>query len=856
MALAQPVLQGTAASSTAEIAALVSLASRVVPPLWPLESAIAVNPLAGLEEQDFAAALRTAGRLFDFSPRIPLQQWRALVEAGRIDHRVLRKVAAAWLGGLTAETIRLSGTISALDLLMARLMELPDPAFDSRPVRPLSPAAAFIAKWCAAYCDDGAALAMPGRELGLYGAVLRAAEADPEFRALAGPGWRDLLAGVEREPLAAIASGLTALGISGRQSLDYLNSRVARLPGWSGHLRWRTEHADGLAPDMPASMADLLALWVLLDRATGTAWPEADDKAPAGGAMRAMLEKCLAESGGRPWGAEESWAFEKIARLSSVDLTLTFMAAAEETYYEGLVPRLAQAMRRPSAVGGRPAAQLLFCIDVRSEPFRRALEQQGRYETLGYAGFFGLPIAVHSPDHGQRLRQLPVLIAPQHDLVLAPVPGKMASAEQELRKHKRAEATRGAFSMVKAGAATAFATAEVTGPLAALVMLARTFAPRAAERIGRRLGGRLDSVLAPALASGDHHPHGATLTLEERATYAKALFRLTGLSASTARLVVLVGHGGSAVNNPYAAALDCGACGGHAGGPNARVMAAILNDRAVRARLADAGIDLPEDTVFVAAQHNTTTDEMEIFDHHLVPATHQGELLALIDDLNASGQANRERRAGLLACDAADLLSRGAHWGEIRPEWGLAGNAAFIVGARSLTKGLDLEGRAFLHSYDWETDETGEALATILTAPMVVAQWISCQYLFSTLDNERFGSGDKTTQNAVCRIGVVQGNGGDLRIGLPRQSLFTDDGMPFHVPQRLLTVVHAPFERVRRIIDSHDILARLFGKGWVSLVILDPVTGLTLRWRPDRELLLPPLHGQPVAVESLSMEVA
>ncbi len=640
-----------------------------------------------------------------------------------------------------------------------------------------------------------------------------------------------------------------------------MRSRVARLPGWSGHIRWRAEHADGLPADASATIADLLALWVLLDQATGAVWPEpiAASNGPDTGAAD-MLRRHLEKAGTAAWKAPEARAFDTIARLSAADISLIFLAAAEETYHDRLIPQLLTASRHPAPSAGRPAAQLLFCIDVRSEPFRRALESLGSYETLGYAGFFGLPIAVRSPTHQHRQRQLPVLVAPQHELALVPVPGKDAAAELELARHRRAETTRDAFSTAKSGAATAFTTAEVTGPLAGLAMLARTFAPRMAERIAKTLGGEVDRVLTPSLDRHEHHQdHGSALTLDDRVGYARAMFRLTGLSTNMARLVVLAGHGGSAVNNPYAASLDCGACGGHAGGPNARALAGILNDPAIRERLAQDGIPLRPDTFFIAAQHDTTTDEVELFDLHLVPDTHQSDLRALTADLGEAGRINRERRATLLQCSPEDLLRRGSHWGEVRPEWGLSGNAAFIVGARSLTREIDLDGRAFLHSYEWDTDPTGEALATILTAPMVVAQWINCQYLFSTLDNERFGSGDKTTQNAVCRMGVVQGNGGDLRIGLPRQSLFTDDGTPFHTPQRLLAVVHAPYERVRRIIGDHEVLTRLFGHGWVSLVIIDPVTGLALRWRPDRDLSeAAPPHSpaQLSVIQSSSKEVA
>lgn len=483
-----------------------------------------------------------------------------------------------------------------------------------------------------------------------------------------------------------------------------------------------------------------------------------------------------------------------------------------------------------------PDAQLVFCIDVRSEPFRRALERQGRYETFGYAGFFGLPIALHRHGDERRKRLLPVLLSPQHHLTEAPVPGREEEAAHLAASWARSRQASALFAAGKQGAATAFTTAEAIGPVAGLLMAVRTLAPRLVKNFSSLISPSRNEALAPSLDRHEDSSWHPIFTLEEKVGFAFALFKLTGLKSPFARLIALVGHGGSAVNNPYAAALDCGACGGHAGGSNARILAAILNDPEVRAGLAAKGIAIPAVTWFIAAEHNTTTDEVLIFDKLSIPASHRSDLEALMERLAKAGETNREWRASLLGRTADDLLTGAMHWAEIRPEWGLAGNAAFIVGPRALTKEIDLEGRAFLHSYDWQTDADGTALTTILTAPMVVAQWINCQYLFSTIDNDRYGSGDKVTQNVVGGIGVLQGNGGDLKVGLPRQSLFTDDGTPFHVPQRLLTAVLAPFEQVERVVESNDILMRLFGNGWITLVVIDPHSGKALRWCQNSEL--------------------
>lgn len=808
-----------------EVAGLVALAARTVPPLWPLESAIAVNPLAGFEDRPFREAVRHAAALFGARESLPLLAWRKLYEEGRIDERALRYAATRHLGGTYKGMADIAPGVMAINALMALLLEV-EPSRPQGGRHRLSPDAAFIAKWCGAFFDQSiSAVPMPNRELGLYRAVLSLARHDTEYTKLAGDKGQTLLLTVPRDPYEAIAEGLAQCG-DDRDPLDHLSSLIARIPGWAGHIRWRTEHADrNRVAASPAGMADLLALWFLLERAGALSEPSGqpkDSDAPQRIARHLQIDRAKLDPA-------RSARLNEIAELGDGLLGSLFMIAAEWTYANALIPQLEKSARDQTAEG-RPDAQLVFCIDVRSEPLRRQIEQAGKYETFGYAGFFGLPIALHAEGADYRQRLLPVLLSPQHDIVEGVVEGKADVANHVVAQNLRDGCAAGLFKAAKLGAGSAFATAEATGPLAGLAMLARTLAPRRANRRRARQMARRQEAFEPKFScrSGPD-----SFSLAEKIGYASAMLRLTGMRPETARLVVLAGHGGSAVNNPYAAALDCGACGGHAGGSNARVLAAMLNDPEVRKGLAAEGLAVPDDSWFLAAQHDTTTDTVTIFDRRRVPESHREELAALERNLAKAGSANRTRRASLLGRSTEDLLTGAAHWGEIRPEWGLAGNAAFLVGPRSWSKDIDLDGRAFLHSYDWRTDPNGQALTTILTAPLVVAQWINCQYLFSTVDNERYGSGDKVTQNVLAGIGVVQGNGGDLKVGLPRQSLFTDAGDPHHVPQRLLTVVLAPLKHVQAIVEANDILGRLFGKGWVQLVVIDPETGKALRWRED-----------------------
>lgn len=824
--VAEPVL------ARPETAALVALAARRVAPLWPLQSAIAVNPLSGFEDLEYDEAVREGANCFEARENLPLNAWRNLLRAGRIDAVTLQKVVIERLGGLEPALAPIGPDVSRLDLLMARLIDLPA---DDQPRSAGLPAdAAFIAKWCAAFFDQGqTAATMPGRDLGFYRAVLALLPHDRDYRDLTGAAGARLLHCVPRDPLDAIAEGLSALEVAADAAQSHLAALVARLPGWAGHIRWRTDHAEPEdTAGAPAGMADLIALWILLERAGALAAPAMPSPPPIDAHALAARFGLARETFGKGWDDVAA-----IAAIPAPELSRLFMISAERGYRDTIVPDLAAAAKLGVAPQ-TPQAQLVFCIDVRSEPFRRALEAQGAYETFGYAGFFGLPIARHAHGNKRRQRQLPVLLAPQHDITETPAPG--ADSAALLRARAFRASTSGWLGTAKQGLGSAFATAEATGALAGTLMAARTLAPRLVRRIADSIAPSADQVMAPDLDTHALRRDFPAFTLTEKLGYTSLLFKMTGLATPTARLVVLTGHTGSAVNNPYAAALDCGACGGHSGGFNARVLAALLNDADVRDGLADEGLIVPASTLFLAAEHNTTTDAVTVFDRDRIPSSHQADLAVLCAALDRAGAANRQARAAKLGRAADDLITGALHWGEVRPEWGLAGNAAFVVGPRWLTRAIDLDGRAFLHSYDWTTDPDGHTLAMILTAPMVVAQWINCQYLFSTIDNQRYGSGDKTTQNPIGRIGVVQGNGGDLRVGLPRQSLFADDGTPYHLPQRLLTVVHAPFERIEAVVTAHDILARLFGKGWVQLVAIDPVTGKAKVWASDSQIAAHP----------------
>ncbi len=338
-------------------------------------------------------------------------------------------------------------------------------------------------------------------------------------------------------------------------------------------------------------------------------------------------------------------------------------------------------------------------------------------------------------------------------------------------------------------------------------------------------------------------------SLDEQTRFVVQALRSIGLVHNFSRFVLLVGHGSASENNPYESALDCGACGGNHGLASARVLARMANKPEVRRRLRARDIDIADDAWFVPALHNTTTDEIHLYDLDALPAQHLIYLDRLRNGVTAAARLCAQERLPSLQTGAAELdaaqAARSARrnsmdWSQVRPEWGLSRNAFFVIGRRSLTEATGLDGRAFLHSYDYRLDPKLRLLENILSGPLVVAQWINMEHYFSTVDNERFGSGSKAYHNVAGRFGVMTGNLSDLRTGLPAQTVL-DNGLPYHEPVRLITVIEAPFEHALKAVESVVSVKRLVRNGWVRLLIIDPETA-TRHYYDEGEWQLSPHH--------------
>ncbi len=805
-------------------------ACQSIAPAWPLDRSIAVNPhwqRIGLPLRTVAARMALLGGAQVYPTRSHFQHaW----DIGRISQQdlqaALAQLAPAQRAGLDGP-----GCVAALaqphpSRPLPLLMDL----LDTDPGRsrhlPWRQAVTHqISQTCAAYFDHQQADWQPRRPSGqpgqpgqgLYAFWRETLRHDHGIGVLMGlPRLGQQLASLPATPALAEQWVLARLGLAPEVWADYLEALLLTINGWASwcaYLQWQAAQQG----TNDAHLRELLAIrlaWgaILLD---GGHLPHAEQAFVA-------LQQAWSGVAAAVERAEQSFAVEEVWQL-----------ALEAGYQRQLAGQLGSAGTLPAmaAVAAQQKTievQAAFCIDVRSEPLRRALESaQPSVQTLGFAGFFGLPIAYTPLGTSARRPQLPGLLAPAMevaDTLAAPAGGSAApdGLPDGLQAAQKARAQQ--FSLTEqwrsAGRwpAAAFSFVEAfgwaySGKLTSLLRAQ----PQARQRDDLAgLPARLRPVCRPALVG---------LDVVARTDLAARVLHAMGLDQHVAPVVVLVGHGSQSVNNPHAAGLDCGACCGQTGEVNARVLAHILNDTGVRAGLLDKGILLPEATVFVAALHNTTTDEMEWFDLDLLPA-HAAAPIARLQArfAQALDQVRRERAPSLgISPDQsaqsllAALQSRASDGAQTRPEWGLAGNAAFVIAPRARTRGSNLAGRSFLHDYDTAQDSDGSVLELLMTAPMLVTHWINWQYHASTCEPVYFGSGNKVLHNVVGgNIGVFEGNGGDLRIGLSRQSLHNGHKW-MHEPLRLTVAIEAPRQRIEAIIAKHAAVRQLVENGWLHL---------------------------------------
>ncbi|MGG4011500.1 DUF2309 domain-containing protein [Bacillus smithii] len=844
------------------ITELVNEAEKVIAPLWPISTFIARHPWEELEHLPFSKVANYFQQSFDINIYPDIQVFKRALQKGEIHKKFIEKRLNQWVMEQDLAVNRRFLKTLCENLLMAE--DLPDKWYHSSTLGELArqlsgytkifsrgeflPVSVHLQlgdrlnqqmiKWCKLFLDEKmGAWTLPLREKGFYAAWRELFQHDPTL----SKEEKNHLSEWPKENKSAILLALSLLEIPKENIKNYLEGHLLQLPGWAGMLKWRSQQQE----QFKDLLSDYLAIRLSLE------WAMTASHLP-------FQKKLNTESSVLPllaawshWGGltEADWT-----KLQTDDILKCLQVADRfwrntrfqillEAWEETDELRLKQKIAGNSVKQSeQPVAQLLFCIDVRSEVLRRHLEASGPFETYGCAGFFGLPIKTRNLDSLYSHPSCPAIVKPKHEIY-------EIVSEKELSVYRRRRnmflSIAETFRKIKKHTLASLFLPEMSGPWLGFYTITRSIAPlKGGNAISRIIKWGFNtpkvqfSLNRKKGVSSSGLPVG--LTEEEKIQYVKQQLLNIGLTSTFSPLVVICGHESATTNNPYASSLDCGACGGAAGSFNAKVFAILCNEKNVREGLKKEGIFIPDETVFVAAEHITTTDELVWLDLPELTNSAKQSFQLLNKKLEEVRQKTNAERLEKLPHIAKyknpkkEAILRSIDWSEIRPEWGLANNKAFIIGKRNLTKDCSLNGEVFLHSYDWEKDLSGEALGNIISGPATVGQWINLQYYASASNPEYYGSGNKTTQTITSGIGVMQGNGSDLLSGLPWQSIASSDDELFHAPLRLLLVIEAPDYYIERLLEQNNSFRQKVKNGWLRLSSIEPDTGEWITWKPSK----------------------
>ncbi len=781
---------------TAELIAAAESALKFFAPMWGLANFVAVNPFWGVRDKHISCAHEQMLRL---SGNRVLCSWDYYREQNRERTFGNDELKEAYKFATEAA---LPPDFPALDRVMTAIRlgldEADSDPQEIRSARTLSEIVdAFsgtewsrilheeITRFLPLYFDRGQAIwRFPLQQTDLFSAWKACASTDRNLELKGAKNARIFFNNLSADPIKVIGDFVRQitgdLDLFGRIATTEL-SRVRGWIAYSQHLAFEAQKK-GEREDAPLHMLAIVCAYTLLLK----------ENLECTDSIQQLQGEARASSG-------ESTITPDTAAL------LILQSALEKRARDCILDKICPVPT--SGPGSRPELQAVFCIDVRSEGYRLALETQSEaVQTYGFAGFFGLLLSLKPRGSNTRVSQYPVLLNSQFDV------DELRAPEENSYQSSMFESLRVGKFLVKAlrqSISSGFSFVEAFGALYSLSMLARVLP---------KLGYSTPERKAPACCLK------VDLSLDQKISAGAAMLKNMGLKIPYAPVVLLCGHQAQTDNNPYQAALDCGACGGHGGKSNALVAAQILNDPKVRQGLISMGYTVLGDTLFLAAIHNTTTDDLTILsDLEALPESIRQKITTWISAAGVLARANRA--PSLLANQQArvsprDEVSRRAQdWSEVRPEWALARNTYFIAARRDRTRLQALNNRAFLHEYDSERDSDGSILELIMTAPMVVASWINLQYFGSSADQNTLGSGTKVLHNVTGQLGVVAGNGGDIQVGLPFQSVHSGKGL-FHQPLRLQVLIEAPIERISSIVKSHQLLKETIENGWIDLFSL------------------------------------
>lgn len=773
-----------------------------IAPVWPLENSVAVNPFLGLSDYSFEEAATILKLRGNINLYMPLSFYLKYIEEGKVLKYDIEKALRKKRKNATVKEFLFEVRTLICEKPKERNANILSNIVDKHLKSDFSQVMInHISEWMANYFNQPNQTSSEA----MYLKWKQEAGIDLHPELLGVINFRKSIKSIPYTSHAAILVGLEKLNVPEDLVETYLHSLLLEVLGWASYcagLDWQNR-LHGKESNFVKELLGIIISW------ENTLLSSFNKLKPKWTRHLKQLENIVFKD-----------VNDEYFKAQSI-----LQDAFDFSFQRQLIHKLNAPQKVKSPATKIPKAQIVFCIDVRSEVFRRNLELvESEIETLGFAGFFGFPVKYRPINHQKGKDQCPVLIASGPEVF------ETTNQPSNLKKVKLSLIRKGklnqSWQKFRTGSISSFSFVSPLGLFFLPKLFSDSFgwtSPTANPK-KKEFG---------EITSGNHNLDVSHIPFEDRLKMAQSTLTSMGLTKQFAPLVLITGHGASSVNNPHASGLDCGACGGNSGEINALTAQLILNDEKIREALNYRGITIPNDTLFVACLHDTTTDAISILNEKNIPLSHIEELDAIKALLAIASQLSRESRAPRLGIKKtlaeSQIIKRAKDWAQVRPEWGLAGCSSFIIAPRYRTSGIDLEGKAFLHSYDWKTDEDFKVLESIMTAPMVVTSWINLQYYASTVDNERLGSGNKTLHNVTSNLGVIEGANGDLRIGLPYQSIH--DGKEYqHLPLRLNVIIDAPKEAIVNIIEKHKNLIELFENKWINLFTTDGNTKVTLQY--------------------------
>ncbi len=766
-----------------------------LPSQMTLKDFVHHNTLHAFQDQKFYDAIFRASDLFGYKVTLQLNEFRKLYTLGRIKESVIERIVIDKNGASESKKWvdkMLHGSYQ--EQIIARAGQLRKEWKKSYKIDLDSLVHPLFFRILSAYLDQGISIwSFPEHEEGFYESV-KQLELDSGFSFLKTKKVRTLFHHTE----TTVKSLLEALVGKETYFEQYLYDMSFSHRGWSGLVAVIDDNPNTLLIRKKISFEDLIRFELLMELdqlyfTLGDKW------------------KPLSETVSKP-------PIKMLAPTPKKELhqiLQLWQEAFEWSYYDEVFKGIKANISRPNEVP-EIRYQAIFCIDERECSIRRNLEYVApEVETLGAPGFFG--VEFFFKQMGAKFKD---------KLCPAPVTPNFLIKEYDVEFHDHKD------SMYDNGTHSLDPIKTLALGLRALPELALSlFRPKMRPAISDAFAHMTKkSKLTVLNTNPEDEEEGLQIgfSLVEITDRVEKFLRGIGLVRNFTPIVYLIAHGSSSANNPHHGAHDCGACSGRPGFTNSRVFAQMANMPAVREALKIRGLEIPSDTLFIGAMHDTAADTIGFYledklDKNIVEL-HQEFCKKFEDALDLNAKERSRRFASIdtnrdIKQVRKDILDRSVSIFEPRPELGHGTNSLCIVGRRSVTRHLMLDRRAFLNSYDYRTDPDGTHLANVMAPIGVVCGGINLEYYFSRVDNVKLGCGTKLPHNVVGLVGVTNSSDGDLRPGLPWQMIEPHD------PVRLMVIVEQRPEIVLKVIKSNDAMFEWYKNEWVHIAALHPETG-------------------------------